>query len=306
MQHHFTVPVPVDVAWPAIIDPERVAPCMPGATLSSAEGNDFAGSVKVKLGPISLLYKGTGSFKEVDEAGRRVVIDASGKDSRGNGTAAATVTVTLTADGDGTSAQVDTDLKVTGKPAQLGRGLMSEVGGKILNQFAGNLARSLTGDDTGAASGTTGPGEAAKSGTTGEAGRPGDAAKSGEAAKAGEAAGEAKSAAGQSTNGEHPAEASAAAKAARVGRTPAWRVTSPASERAGSADAVASSTTAAQRPAERADSVITGGTVPNDEAIDLLGAAGTPVLKRALPVAAAVLVVGLLLRRLRRRRHGRA
>ena len=134
MQHHFTVPVPVDVAWKALLDPERVAPCMPGATLTKAEGNEFAGSVKVKLGPVTLLYKGTGTFKEVDEAGRRVVIDASGKDSRGNGTASASVTATLQPEGESTAVTVDTDLKVTGKPAQRGRGLISEVGGKILNQ----------------------------------------------------------------------------------------------------------------------------------------------------------------------------
>ena len=147
MQHHFTVPVPVDVAWKALLDPERVAPCMPGATLTKAEGNEFAGSVKVKLGPVTLLYKGTGTFKEVDEAGRRVVIDASGKDSRGNGTASASVTATLQPEGESTQVTVDTDLKVTGKPAQLGRGLISEVGGKILNQFATCLAEKLQGGE---------------------------------------------------------------------------------------------------------------------------------------------------------------
>lgn len=145
MQHHFTVPAPVDVAWSALIDVERVAPCMPGATLTKAEGDEFAGSVKVKLGPISLLYKGTGTFTEVDESARRVVIDASGKDSRGNGTAAATVTAVLTDQGDSTSVTVDTDLKVTGKPAQFGRGLITEVGGKILGQFADCLANQLAG-----------------------------------------------------------------------------------------------------------------------------------------------------------------
>ena len=89
MQHHFTVPAPIDVAWHALLDPERVAPCMPGARLTKAEGDEFAGSVKVKLGPISLMYKGTGAFSTVDADARRVVIDASGKDARGNGTAAA-------------------------------------------------------------------------------------------------------------------------------------------------------------------------------------------------------------------------
>nr|WP_258345420.1 SRPBCC domain-containing protein [Saccharopolyspora gregorii] len=313
MQHHFTVPVPVDVAWPAIIDPERVAPCMPGATLTSAEGDRFTGSVKVKLGPISLLYKGSGSFQEVDESTRRVVIDAGGKDARGNGTAAATVTVTLTEEDGRTSAAVDTDLKVTGKPAQLGRGLMSEVGGKILHQFAANLARSLTGQDAAASQtggGRSGAGEglAAGSGARPAAPDPGGTTGEDEASRTGSdgpdrsdpGAGPRRSPdrSGHQGNGERPP--------GRAGRNPAWRVTSPAAaERTAPADAVAATTTAVRGSAHRADAVVTGGPAPSEEAIDLLGAAGTPVFKRALPVAAAVATAALLLRALRRRRARR-
>jgi carbon monoxide dehydrogenase subunit G len=143
LDHSFRVPADLDTVWRAVLDPERVAPCMPGATLTEVTGSSFNGTVKVKLGPISLLYKGSGEFLETDEAARRVVIKAAGKDSRGNGTAAATVTVTLRADGEETAGTVHTDLSITGKPAQFGRGMISEVGGKILDAFATCLASKL-------------------------------------------------------------------------------------------------------------------------------------------------------------------
>lgn len=143
LEHSFTVPADLDTVWQAVLDPERVAPCMPGATLTQVDGDAFTGSVKVKLGPISLLYKGSGEFLSKDETTRTVVIKASGKDARGNGTAAATVTVTLTAAGESTTGAVATDLSITGKPAQFGRGLVSEVGGKILDSFATCLATKL-------------------------------------------------------------------------------------------------------------------------------------------------------------------
>jgi carbon monoxide dehydrogenase subunit G len=143
LEHEFSVPAPPDVVWAAVIDPERVAPCMPGASLTSVDGAKFAGGVKVKLGPVSLTYKGNGEFLETDEQARRVVIKASGKDARGNGTAAATVTVTLAEEGSGTKGTVVTDLTVTGKPAQFGRGMIVEVSGKILDSFASCLATKL-------------------------------------------------------------------------------------------------------------------------------------------------------------------
>ncbi|MGW4484190.1 SRPBCC family protein [Amycolatopsis sp. NPDC004368] len=151
LDHEFTVPAPVEEVWQAVIDPERVAPCMPGASLTKVEGDSFTGTVKVKLGPISLLYKGSGEFLEKDEAARKVVIKASGKDSRGGGTAAATVTVTLSSVDGATHGAVESDIAITGRPAQFGRGLISEVGGKLLDTFAGNLADSLGTSDTAAA-----------------------------------------------------------------------------------------------------------------------------------------------------------
>ena len=121
-----------------------MAECFPGAQVTSAEGDTFAGSVKVKLGPIALVYNGTGTFVEKDEAAKRFVVDAKGKDKRGNGTAGAHVTVTMT-DADGsTDVSVQTDLAITGKPAQFGRGVMQDVSDKLLGQFVDCLEARLT------------------------------------------------------------------------------------------------------------------------------------------------------------------
>lgn len=143
LDHEFTVPAPVGEVWKAVVDPERVAPCMPGATVTEVDGDAFKGTVKVKLGPISLLYKGTGQFIEKDAETKKVVIKAAGKDARGAGTASATVTLTLTEKDGVTHGAVATELAVTGKPAQFGRGMISEVGGKILDSFAECLSGKL-------------------------------------------------------------------------------------------------------------------------------------------------------------------
>ncbi|UYM06749.1 SRPBCC family protein [Solicola gregarius] len=143
LTHTFTVPASVDETWAAFNDLERIAPCFPGATLASVEGDEFKGSVKVKLGPISLQYNGTGQFTERDESEHRAVIEAKGKDRRGNGTAAATITARMSADGDGTAVEVDTDLSITGKPAQFGRGVIQDVSDKLLGQFVDCIAGKL-------------------------------------------------------------------------------------------------------------------------------------------------------------------
>jgi carbon monoxide dehydrogenase subunit G len=143
LENSFTVPVPVDEAWRVLLDIERIAPCMPGAALDSVEGDDFTGRVKVKLGPINLTYQGKASFIEKDEAAHKAVIDARGKDQRGNGTAAAVVTAKLAAEGAITRVDVLTDLNITGRPAQFGRGVMTDVGNKLLGQFADKLAAQL-------------------------------------------------------------------------------------------------------------------------------------------------------------------
>jgi carbon monoxide dehydrogenase subunit G len=143
LDHHFTVPASIEETWAAFNDPEKVAPCFPGATLISVNGDEFTGSAKIKLGPIALQYNGVGTYLQRDESAHRVVIVAKGKDKRGNGTANATVTAQFTADGEGTAAHVTTDLAVTGKPAQFGRGVMQDVSDSLLLQFVACLQTTL-------------------------------------------------------------------------------------------------------------------------------------------------------------------
>lgn len=140
LENRFTVPVPVDEAWRVLLDVQRVAPCMPGATLTSVDGDEFTGNVKVKVGPIMLTYQGKARFKDRDDEGHSVVIEASGKETRGPGTAAATVLTRLTDQGRETEVHVVTDLAVTGKPAQFGRGVMADVSAKLIDRFATCLA----------------------------------------------------------------------------------------------------------------------------------------------------------------------
>ncbi len=136
LNHSFTVPATVAATWSTFEDIESVAGCFPGATVTEVAGNDFKGTCKVKLGPIALLYTGSGTFLEKDEASRRFVIEAKGKDKRGNGTAGATVTATFAEEGaDATRVDVQTDLAITGKPAQFGRGVIEDISNKLLQQF---------------------------------------------------------------------------------------------------------------------------------------------------------------------------
>ncbi|SES49739.1 Carbon monoxide dehydrogenase subunit G [Pedococcus cremeus] len=163
LKHSFTVPAGAEDAWRTFMDLETVGGCFPGATVTDVTADGFSGTVKVKLGPIALQYAGSGSFVERDEAARRAVISARGKDKRGNGTAGATVTIQLVPDGDGTTrADVTTDLTVTGKPAQFGRGVMQDVSDKLLQQFIDCIEGKLAPESAAAAEVTTAPeGEAA-------------------------------------------------------------------------------------------------------------------------------------------------
>ena len=149
LHHEFVVPLGIQEAWEAFNDLERIGPAFPGAAVTGVDGDDFSGTAKVKLGPISLQYTGTGTFTSRDESGRRAVIEASGKDKRGNGTAAATITAALQEEGPAsTRVLLDTELKITGRPAQFGRGVIQDVGGKILDQFAANLTALLSTPET--------------------------------------------------------------------------------------------------------------------------------------------------------------
>jgi len=241
LDHEFTVPVPAEQAWPVLLDVERIGPCMPGATITSVDGKDFEGKVKVKVGPITVTYAGQASFVEVDDALKRAVISAKGKEARGSGTANATITAQLYDQGESTRVTVRTDLAITGRPAQFGRGVMADVGGKLLERFADCLAGQLAG---GGDSGDT-PAAVPAQAVPAEAVPEGDQA------------------------GAPAPDAETAAAAADGG--------------------AARATVTASRPR----------TVPpaQDDAIDLLEAAGGPVLKRVVPVAVLVLLLFFVLRR---------
>ena len=140
LENSFTVPSDTETAWQTLLNVEAIAPCMPGATLESVDGDDFSGNVKVKLGPVSMVYGGTASFLSKDESRHTAVIKGTGKEKRGTGTAQANVSLVLTAEDDArTRVDVTTDLMITGKAAQFGRGVMQDVASRLVDQFASNL-----------------------------------------------------------------------------------------------------------------------------------------------------------------------
>lgn len=140
LENSFVVPADIDTAWSTLMDVEAIAPCMPGAKLESVEGDDFTGNVKVKLGPVSLTYGGEATFVSKDPASHVAVIEGTGKESRGSGTAQARVTITLVGvSASETRVDVTTGLTITGKAAQFGRGVMQDVAGRLVDQFAKNL-----------------------------------------------------------------------------------------------------------------------------------------------------------------------
>jgi uncharacterized protein len=154
LNNEFRVGVPAAKTWEVLTDVERVAPCLPGATLLSVDGDAFTGAVKVKVGPITVSYKGEAAFLEKDAAAHRVVLKANGKETRGNGNAAAVVTAQLKDEGDATSVVITTDLTISGKAAQFGRGVLGDVAGNLISQFAKALEADILG---GTPAGTTAP-----------------------------------------------------------------------------------------------------------------------------------------------------
>ena len=143
LKNDFRVGISVPDAWKVLTDVERIAPLLPGAQLQEVEGDEYRGVVKVKVGPITAQYKGAAKFLERDEAGGKVVLSASGRDTRGQGNASATITATMEPDAGGTKVSVVTDLTVTGKVAQFGRGVLAEVSAKLLGQFVNALEADL-------------------------------------------------------------------------------------------------------------------------------------------------------------------
>ena len=148
LDHSFTVPVPPAQAWDVLLDVQRIAPCMPGATVDTVDGDDVAGRLKVKVGPVSMTYKGTATFKDRDSTDRSLLVEAAGKETRGAGTASATVRAALAPANEADAATLvtlHTTLTVTGRPAQFGRGVIAEVGSRLIDKFAANLAEQLAG-----------------------------------------------------------------------------------------------------------------------------------------------------------------
>lgn len=157
LNHDFTVPVPIDQAWAVLTDLERIAPCMPGAQLQEVEGDEYRGVVKVKVGPITAQYRGVARIVELDPAAHRAVLRAEGRETRGQGTAAATVTAELRAEGTNTAVHLATDLEVSGRVAQFGRGVLAEVSEKLLSQFTEELEHTVLGTDADGANSSSPP-----------------------------------------------------------------------------------------------------------------------------------------------------
>jgi len=175
LDNSFTVPVPPDQAWDVLLDVQRIAPCMPGATVDEVDGDVVTGRIKVKVGPVSLTYRGTAKFTERDPDARMVVVEASGKETRGSGTASATVRASLAPEssGDGTQVTMHTTMNVTGRPAQFGRGVIVEIAGKLVDQFAQNLAQVIAGDTAAGLDGGDGAAPATSGASVDDAGEPG-------------------------------------------------------------------------------------------------------------------------------------
>ena len=146
LDNEFRVSVPIDRAWEVLTDIPLITPCLPGASLTGEDGDEYSGKVKIKVGPVRAEYSGTALFVERNEATRHIEISAKGRDSRGSGNASAVITADMTEDGDGTKVSIKTDLKISGKVAQFGQGVMAEVSGKLIDQFVDCIEQQLLGD----------------------------------------------------------------------------------------------------------------------------------------------------------------
>jgi carbon monoxide dehydrogenase subunit G len=318
LEHDFTVPVPVDQAWQVLLDVERIAPCMPGATLDSVEGDEFAGALKVKLGAMTITYKGTARIASRDEKAHTVTIEGMGKESRGSGTASASVEAQLHDEGGQTRVTVHTKLNVTGRPAQFGRNILSEVGGRLISRFAANLAEEITREES-PAEPATGNGKAA-SGTPQKEQAP---TGNGKAEEAEPASGNGKTRQapgpqiapaqsepgdgtpqadlGSTTEESRPAPRDDGTPAAEVPGEPQVAPVEPAAGRPARPRYPDVRDNEPQEPPTRGEA---SSRRPSEDAIDLLEFVGPSLAKRVVPVlagAAAAWTFWWLVRRSRRR-----
>ena len=283
LTNDFRVGVPVERAWAVLTDVELIAPCMPGAQLQEIEGDEYRGVVKVKVGPITAQYKGAARFVERDEAAHKAVLRAEGRETRGQGNANATITAQLTPDGDGTAVSVITDLTITGRVAQFGRGVMADVSSKLLGQFVDCLESKLLADG-----GNDAEVDSPETGSAGGSGASGAGATSPPA--------------------DHgpldiASEGAAAARSVEVaGDDTATAAAGSSAAASGSAPAVASVTDRVDGTSRPSVRVVDA---PEAEPVDLFEAAGAPVAKRALPAVAGLTALWLLSVFVRRRRHRR-
>ncbi|PSM42687.1 carbon monoxide dehydrogenase [Streptomyces dioscori] len=275
--NEFRVNLPPDEAWDLLTDVERIAPCMPGAQLTGVDGDAYNGVVKVKVGPMTVQYKGVVSFEEKDEAGRTAVLHARGRDTRGQGNADARVTARLVPDGTGTRVTVDTRLTITGRVAQFGKGMIEEISGRLLTQFVDNLEGQLAADRRRAAAGTG----------ASQTQVPAPAATSGAADG---------SATARADTG--PAAAIPAAAAPAPGAT---AVDGPAADTATSGDTQKAGPASPAAPATPVPNGVRPASTPPAPAavqpLNLMSVARGAVLKRALPAALllAAIVVALII-----------
>jgi len=299
LDHSFTVPVAPDRAWDVLLDVERIAPCMPGATVEEFDGEVVTGRIKVKVGPVSLTYRGTAKFTERDPETRLVVVDASGKETRGAGTASAVIRATLEPSGEGTQVFIHTAMNVTGRPAQFGRGVIAEVGGKLVEKFAQNLAQMIS-DGGQAAADAEAAADSAVAGRTEVDSAEVDSAEVDSAADP------------DVTLVDIPVVESAAVDSAGIGSAGIDDVTVDAG--AGDAGAVGTGPGSTQpvtvvRPAVSAPAAGAGAGVPvpvrHEDSINLVRLVGPAILKRVLPVAALAAIMALLGRRFRQSRRSR-
>jgi carbon monoxide dehydrogenase subunit G len=279
LDNEFVVPRPVHEAWAVLTDIERIAPCMPGAKLTKVDGDDYHGTVKVKVGPVVAQYAGVARFRERDDERHHAVLEATGKQSGGAGRASAVVTADLAAEGDSTRVTVVTDLTIAGPLAQFGRGAIAQVSGKLLDQFVSQLRERVLADAPAAG----GPASAGPAASPASAGSPAPAASSAPAASDASSPRPVASASGGSASGPVPS----------------------ASDTSAARPVPSTSDTSAPRPAPSTSDTSASGPAPGHESgaddipaaaepapVDLLRAAAAPVLIRLIP---AILVVAVLI-----------